>query len=313
MPCKRSGVGGAIALADLVRVMVFVVAFFIFAASIELSERVARWGLGYERWQLDELPLTLLVLSIGLAWFAFRRVREAQSELQERVRAEARIGELLEHNRDLSQRLILAQENERRALARELHDEFGQNCTAIRAEAAFIQHAESGDRSGIAAGAERISQAAESLHLLVRGMLGRLRPPALDSLGLEAALQEYCESWELQSGIACGFFPRNIPPSIDDATSITVFRLVQESLTNVSRHSGADQVRITLGAEGESLSLRVEDNGRGMAHPDVPHAGFGILGMHERVAGLHGNIRFFRSAGGGLCIDAELPLIARAT
>ena len=140
-------------------------------------------------------------------------------------------------------------------------------------------------------------------------MLHRLRPAALDSLGLAAALQELCENWEVQHGVACGFFPRDVPPDLDDSTCITLFRLVQEALTNVARHSGADQVRIDLHptADGQSLALTVQDNGRGIALPNDGMRGFGLIGMRERVAGLGGQIQIQNAATGGLCIKVNLP------
>jgi signal transduction histidine kinase len=158
--------------------------------------------------------------------------------------------------------------------------------------------------------ARRIAQAAESLSGMVRDMLRRLRPPALDSLGLETALQEFCETWEGQTGIACGFFTRDIPSQISDSMSVAIFRLVQEALTNVTRHAEATQVRITLHQphSGGKLSLNIQDDGKGMSKLDGPHAGFGLIGMRERVAALHGDIRISSETGSGLRIAVELPL-----
>ena len=303
------------ALHDLLLLTVMVSGFFIFAGYVELSEKVVGWGSNYESWQIDELPLTLLVLSIGLAWFAFRRVAEARREVVERVRAEARVAELLAHNRELSQRLILTQENERRAMARELHDEIGQDCTAIRAEASYLIHAATGECQPVIDSAQRIAQISESLYAIVKDMLRRLRPTALDSLGLEPALQELCETWEKQSAIPCGFFPQDIPAALDDAISVTVFRLVQEGLTNVARHSGADQVRIDfrLNADGQTLFLSIADNGRGLSDVEEPRPGFGLIGMRERVVGLHGTIHLLSEPGQGLRIEATLPLAGVAS
>ena len=312
---------------DFAIVIAAVLLFFVLAGKIELAERVTRWMGGYEHWQLDETPLTLLCLAVGLAWFAFRRVDEAQREMLERVRAQGQINELLAHNRELAQRLILTQEKERRALARELHDEVGQHCTAIRAEASYLGHAlpqmemqlkarfqvQPQADAGVAACVQRITQASEALNILVRNMLHRLRPVALDSLGLAAALQELCENWEAQHGVACGFVPRDLPPDLDDSTCITLFRLVQEALTNVARHSGADQVRIDLHptADGQSLALAVQDNGRGIALPSDGTRGCGLIGMRERVAGLGGQIHMQNAPAGGLRIEVKLPLVMR--
>ncbi len=297
------------ALTDLAIVAAAVGIFFILACRVELAEKVADWANGYEHWQFDELPLTLLCLSLGLAWFAFRRARVARQEIAERVRAEARIADLLAHNRELSQSLILTAENERCALARELHDEVGQNCTAIRAEASYLIHAQPDDNASIVGCAQRIAQASERLYTLVQHMLHRLRPAILDSLGLESALQDLCERWEEQSGVACGFFPRDIPADLDDSICITLFRLVQEGLTNVARHAHADQVRIDLGpsADGACFALVIADNGGGITPSQGKNRGFGLIGMRERVAGLQGRIQLVSAPGRGLRIEVELP------
>ncbi len=115
-------------------------ATYALAVELELREVMANWLAPYEKWQLDELPLTLAVLASGLAWYAFRRHNDAQAALRLREQAEARVSALLARNRELAQQLIAVQESERLALARELHDELGQRCTAIRAETAFIRH-----------------------------------------------------------------------------------------------------------------------------------------------------------------------------
>jgi two-component system sensor histidine kinase UhpB len=287
---------------------------------------VAGFTRKYEHWQLDELPLTLLWLSVGLSWFAFRRVREVRFALAQRIEAQVQVAALLAHNRELAQRLIVVQEHERRVLARDLHDEIGQNCTAIRAEARFILHAgvhaqAMGDADTCAmrcepimGSAQRIAQVAQRLHAMVHNMLLRLRPPALDSLGLEAALQMLCESWETQTGISCGFFPENVPTLLADATAVAVFRVVQESLTNVARHAGATQVTVKLrpSADGACLHLRIQDDGCGLAPQAAANtspAALGHLGMYERVAALHGRIDFMSGPGQGLCIAVAVPLL----
>lgn len=298
------------ALPDLLLLTCVVLGFFALAVYIELSEKLVHWVSGYESWQLDELPMTLLLLSFGLAWFAFRRAAEARREVTERIRAESRVAELLAHNRELAQRLILTQENERRALARELHDQIGQDCTAIRAEASYLTHAATGESESVISSALRIGRISENLYAIVKDMLGRLRPTALDSLGLEPALQELCENWEKQTAIACCFFPQDVPDRLDDALSVTLFRLIQEGLTNVARHAGADQVRIDLhpDARAEAMLLTISDNGKGLPAVSEPRPGFGLIGMRERVVGLNGTIQLINNPGNGLRIEVRLPL-----
>lgn len=274
-------------------------AFFLLAARLDLSERLGRALLDQEHWQLDELALSLLLLALALAGFAVWRGRQ--------------VAALLAQNRALTQRLLRAQEDERCALARELHDEVGQNCTAIRAAASYILRARDGDQANVQACAASIARSSEALHAMVRSMLRRLRPPVLDSLGLEPALQALCDSWAQQHGIACHFAPQAIPAGLDDGTAIAVYRLVQEGLTNVARHAGADRATVELRADAHgSLHLAIEDNGHGLRQGATQQGGFGMLGMRERVAGLRGHIHWISALGRGLRIEVAMPLAAGA-
>ena len=274
-------------------------AFFLLAARLDLSERLGRALLDQEHWQLDELALSLLLLALALAGFALWRGRQ--------------VAALLAQNRALPQRLLRAPEYERCALARELHDEVGQNCTAIRAAASYILRARAGDQANVQACAASIARCAEALHAMVRSMLRRLRPPVLDSLGLEAALQALCDSWAQQHGIACRLAPPCIPAMLDDSTAIAIYRLVQEGLTNVARHAQADRATVELRADaGGTLHLAIEDNGRGLRQDTPEHGGFGMLGMRERVAGLRGHIHWINALGRGLRIEVAMPLAAGA-
>ena len=200
---------------DMALILVLTLTYFWLATRGDWSERISRFLQLNEAWQLDEFPLTLLLLSLGLCWFSWRRTQEFRQELARRRYAETQVQGLAAHNKDLSQQLLRTQENERQALARELHDEFGQHCTAIRAEAQFIHNAVSqtepaADLQRIALSARHINDSAEDLYSMVRDMLTRLRPPTLDSLGLEFALQELCEEWEKKTDIAVVFCAHNV-------------------------------------------------------------------------------------------------------
>lgn len=307
---------------DLLTVLLVVLGYVLMAARWNLSEHFNRLALHFESWQLDELPLTLMLLALGMCWFAFRRLRELQAALAQKTRAERRIAELLHHNSALSQKLITVQEDERRLIARELHDEFGQGCTAIRVEASLIQHQSAAD-GPMHAGAQRIAQAAEHLYSHVKDLLQSLRPQVLDSLGPEAAFAELCDAWERQTGIACRFVvqwaddPRCRQEAWGDALGITLYRLIQESLTNVSRHARATEVtvRLTTGSEPRpQVVLSIEDNGVGLRTPsgpqdaEAPLSGFGLLGMRERVAACQGQFELLAVPSGGLQVRVQLPL-----
>ena len=291
---------------DLSLIAVLVLAFWVLASMSELSEQVSIFSQRYEKIQLDELPLTLLVLSIGLIWFAWRRTQEAHAQLQERSRSELKVQELLQHKSDLLQRLYTAKEDERLALARELHDEMGQTSTAIRTEVAVLQrigrlHPEA-DES-----VERIAESAQHLSQMTRQMLHRLRPPALDSMGLEQALMSLCDNWQNSTQNVCELKTSALPEGLNDYACVTVYRIVQEALTNVTRHANAKHVRVQLTLDTQGLNLNIEDDGQGMADTQAVHQGFGLLGMQERVASVAGRMSISSKLGQGVRLAIQIP------
>ena len=291
---------------DLSLIAVLVLAFWVLASMSELSEQVSIFSQRYEKIQLDELPLTLLVLSIGLIWFAWRRTQEAHAQLQERSRSELKVQELLQHKSDLLQRLYTAKEDERLALARELHDEMGQTSTAIRTEVAVLQrigrlHPEA-DES-----VKRIAESAQHLSQMTRQMLHRLRPPALDSMGLEQALVSLCDNWQNSTQNLCEFKTSALPEGLNDYACVTVYRIVQEALTNVTRHANAKHVRVQLTLDTQGLNLNIEDDGQGMADTQAVHQGFGLLGMQERVASVAGHMTISSKLGQGVRLAIQIP------
>ena len=295
-------------------------AFACYAGSVafEWNESLVSTLANHERWQLDELPLTGTVFAFGLAWYALRRRRETESALHLREQAEAHASELLAHNRELARQLIAVQESERLALARELHDELGQRCSAILIETACLRRCATDDRAALLGAAARADMAAQSLYQLVGGMLRRLRPANLDALGLVAALQELCESWEERSHVACVFHFDAIGNAIGNASgealperiNIAVYRVAQEALTNVARHAHASRVRLVLTRNASNtLCLTIADDGRGM-DPARATRGLGLLGASERAAALGGELHVRSSPGEGLCLSLSVPLPA---
>ena len=295
------------ARAELAAVVLAALVVYALAATFELHERMAAWLMRFERWQIDEVPLVLLVLAAGLAWYAMRRRREADRALMLQAQAQAHAAELLERNQSLARGLLALQESERQALARELHDEIGQCCTALRMELAWLRHANAADLAGRDAAAERADLAAQSIYQLVRGLLGRLRPQHLDTLGLVPALQELCEAWSRRSGLACTFCAEGLQTEPDPAAATAVYRVAQEGLTNVMRHACARRVAVRLWCEADgTLRLSVEDDGIGMA-ANEPRHGFGLLGARERAASLGGALSVDSAPGRGVALRLVLP------
>ncbi|HEY4067288.1 MAG TPA: sensor histidine kinase [Burkholderiaceae bacterium] len=295
--------------ADLWVVLGAVVACFGVSLALDLNESLVALLARQERWQLDELPLTGTVFAFGLAWFALRRRGEALSALRLREQAEARASELLARNRELAQQLIAVQESERLALARELHDEFGQRCSAVLIETACLRRCDAGDRVALLGAAARADLAAQSLYQLVGGLLRRLRPANLDAIGLIAALQELCESWEERSGVACVFHADALDEALPERINIAVYRVAQEALTNVMRHAQASRVRLVLArrAASNDLLLQIADDGLGM-DPARATRGLGLLGAAERAAAFGGELTLASAPGEGLRLSLRIPL-----
>ena len=297
------------ARADLWIVAMLALTTFSLASAFELHERLAEWTRPLEMWQLDEVPIALLALAAGLAWYALRRAAEARAQLRLRVHAQAQALGLLAHNRELTRRLLEVQESERRALARELHDELGQHCHAIRVEAAFAQRCD--DAAQARAAVLRSAGNAEALVARVRALLQRLRPAELDQLGLVAALQALCESWEESSGVACIFRHTGALDGLGENVDTALYRVTQEALTNVLRHARAGQVRVHLQRPLEApalVELRVDDDGCGFdTSLDTP--GLGLLGATERAAGLGGTLHVDSAPAGGTRLCLRVPVL----
>ncbi|NMG29830.1 ATP-binding protein [Aromatoleum evansii] len=197
-------------------------------------------------------------------------------------------------------------EEERRVIARELHDELGQAITAVRAiSGAILQRSD--DQPQLHGSAQAILAMTGQMQDGVRAILQRLRPASTGAGELDRAVADYCRLWSGHHPdirVDCRTVPASAPTS--EALGLTVLRLLQESLTNVARHSGATRVEVRLDFQPGAVALEVCDNGRGL--PSDPRPGrYGLTGMRERVAELHGELEFDTSPGGGLRVCARLP------
>jgi two-component system sensor histidine kinase UhpB len=207
-----------------------------------------------------------------------------------------------EENRYLAQQSIAIQEAERRALAHELHDELGQSIAAINAVAASIE-------GGAArSGAATIAEIGAGMHAVVRGMLRRLRPVLLDEFGLVRALEDLVDGWnERHEESFCRLSVRGNCDDLRDDAGISLYRVVQECLTNVSKHSAASEVTVDLERVANGgTRLVVGDNGRGF-DAAVTRPGLGLLGMRERSEALGGTFKVEAATGRGVRLTVELP------
>jgi signal transduction histidine kinase len=228
---------------------------------------------------------------------------ESRSE-QHRAQTERAEREL----RRLSNELVRAQEDERRNISRELHDEVGQTLTALRVELGNLEKLRLGPDQEFR---EHINDAknlaAETLRS-VRNLAAGLRPSILDDLGLEPALEWQAREFSRRTGIPVEVARDGLLPELPDGLRTCLYRVVQEALTNCARHADAHEIRIALRADHDRLSLTVQDDGRGMPDGLAPAAGLGLVGIEERVRELGGTLAIESQAGKGTWLSASIPL-----
>jgi PAS domain S-box-containing protein len=218
----------------------------------------------------------------------------------------------LEENRRLSQRSMQVQEEERRNLARELHDELGQSLNAIKVDAVTIRD-RSDNPSEVQRGARAIIEVSGQVYDVVRSLMQRLRPVALDELGLRSAVEYGIEQWRRRHpGVSCNFAAEGELDDLSEQLNITLYRLAQECLTNVAKHAQATRVAISLeriggGDAGGEVRFSFEDNGRGF-DPGQRRQGLGLVGLRERVEALGGHFDLHSAPGQGVRVRASIPL-----
>jgi signal transduction histidine kinase len=247
--------------------------------------------------------LAALALGVGLALFTMRKILklEGQASLQYVEVAEART-----QLKELSARLVQAQETERRFLSRELHDEVGQALSAVLIElrnlsAGFAVRSEEQSRRHI----ETIKGLVESTVRVVRNMALLLRPSMLDDLGLIPALKWQARESSKRTSMDVTIAAELDSDELPDDYKTCIYRVVQEALHNCARHSQATTVRIRVGQEVDRLLLTIQDDGRGF---DVRETkGLGLLGIQERVMRLGGKCNVHSEPGRGTILRVELP------
>jgi signal transduction histidine kinase len=247
--------------------------------------------------------IAALALGLGMAAFSMRKILklEEQAHAQYEEVAEAR-----SKLKDLSARLVQAQETERRALSRELHDEVGQSLSAVLIELRNLStglgiRSEDQSRTQV----EIIKGLVESTVRVVRNMALLLRPSMLDDLGLVPALRWQAREVSKRTSMDVSVAAERISDDLPDEYKTCIYRVVQEALHNSSRHSHASAVRIRVHQEPSRLTLSIQDDGQGF---DVTQMkGLGLLGIEERVAQLGGICHVHSEPGAGTVLTVELP------
>lgn len=209
----------------------------------------------------------------------------------------------IRNNHRLTQQIIHLQEEERKKLARDLHDEIGQYLTAVHIDASAMVAAKK--LTVARESAKAIAQITRQMMFTIQDLLARLRPRVLDELGLSLALAELIHHWhDRNRSILVVNNISNHLAQPEESVAVTVYRILQECLTNISKHAAAERVTIEVSDKAGGLYLLVEDDGRGF-DPTVPSRGYGLAGMQERVEGLMGTMNISSAPGQGTRIEVH--------
>ncbi|PKO26149.1 MAG: two-component sensor histidine kinase [Betaproteobacteria bacterium HGW-Betaproteobacteria-8] len=294
---------------DMVKAAAFVLLIYLFAWKFDIAEKLALLTAEYESMQLDELPIAILMAALAGIWFSRRRMQEIKLEAGLRAEAELSLAKLLKENRALAAHAREAQELERRRMAQDIHDDMGQYLTAIRLDARSLSKLE---YPVVANRAERIGLHAEHVQKAIKNLLHRLRPVALDEYGLTDAIRHLVKEWRKQHPeISCRCSLDGNCVDLPDIINVTAYRIVQEALTNISRHADATTVLVHIGFSPEDhdmLQVKVHDNGKGFNPSGHNHNGFGLVAMRERVTAAGGLFLMQTEPDSGVRILAAFPL-----
>jgi signal transduction histidine kinase len=252
-----------------------------------------------------------LAISMAIGWLAFRHSTGLERRLMEQRAREKQTALDLQR---LSARLLHAQEEEQRRIARELHDEVGQTLSAVKMELTVAGRRLERNGGGTDLLSDALSSVDSALRT-VRDLSHLLHPSALDDLGLVAALESQLADFGRRYGIAVDFVHDGFEHRRGDEIERAVYRIVQEALTNVARHADARAVHVQLSADTSICRVVVEDDGIGFDVADAERPGrrrgLGLLGIRERVSQLQGTVEIKSGRSGGTRMDVRLPLSER--
>ncbi len=268
---------------------------YILSSYFSLSEHFVIWAKQYEEVaEIDEFPIALLASLFAMIWFSVQRIAESN--------------DLIKKNHMLLHRILEIQEDERKSIAINLHDDLGQYLSAIKAEAKSLIIS-SDVTTDIADTAKRISINAEHAYKSTRLMMRDLRPVALDELGLHAAIEQLVDQWNLakQKNITYELSVDGNINNFHGHMNIAIFRIIQEALTNIVKHADATKVHILLLRNNNDLSIKLTDNGIGFEPINI-QKGCGLLGMYERAESLNSSLTITSTLGQGTEIHLTIPI-----
>jgi PAS domain S-box-containing protein len=231
-------------------------------------------------------------------------------DITDRKKAEEELTTSHEQLRSLSAHLESVREEERKNMAREIHDELGQILTAVKIDLSSLNEVSTEEQQLLLEKAKSMSELIDMAIETVKRISAELRPPVLDDLGIAVALEWQAEEFNKRTHIKCEFTSKPKDIVLDQDRSTAIFRIFQEALTNVARHSNASKVKAVLTKETDRIVLTIKDNGKGIENKQIadPKA-LGIIGIRERARFLGGEVKVSGTPGKGTSVTVSIPLI----
>ncbi len=277
--------------------LTFIAAFSI-SSHFDVFDQFYLWARKYEKTiDIDEISLAIFFTLIALVWFALRRVRESQF--------------LIKRNQSLLNRVIQVQEEERKRIAHDLHDDLGQYINAIKTQAAILSAHETIEVQVLST---KIMSNADHAFNSAKHLITSLRPLALDELGLAVALQYLIDTWQTntENKTKVHFVINDDIDHLNEQTSMIIFRVIQEALTNIAKHADAKNVYISISYLINILTVKIIDDGNGF---DIHQKtfGLGLIGIGERIEMLNGKLKIHSALNKGTEISIQIKVNHEST